>query len=89
MLALLGLYDGPASRYHAEVASRKGASLKEKMLDTGYALFLQQIRKVSEASNRHADELATALQPNEARKGKTKQVHFCAQRILRTIAHCP
>jgi hypothetical protein len=72
----LSQYETPASRYHADVAARKGAALKEKMLDAGYALFLQQMRKIYEAAVRHADELAKKLAPpSDAKEGSPGKQH--------------
>ena len=71
-----GQYEAPASRYHTEVAARKGAALKEKMLDASYALFLQQMRRIYEAAIQHADTLAKKLSPStsDAKEGKSPQV---------------
>jgi len=72
-------YEVPASRYHADVAARKGAALKEKMLDSVYALYLKQIRKVYEAAASHADELAKQLSPpTRSKESKTKQANVSA-----------
>lgn len=81
-----GQYEVPASRYHADVAARKGAALKEKMLDSVYALYLKQIRKVYEAAASHADELAKQLSPpTRSKESKTKQVG--SHTIKKTKAH--
>lgn len=74
----LSQYEAPASRYHTEVAARKGAALKEKMLDASYALFLQQMRRIYEAAIQHADTLAKKLSPStsDSKEGKSPQVEL-------------
>jgi hypothetical protein len=49
------------------------------MLDAGYALFLQQIRKVYEAAVHHADVLGKKLSPpTDSKEGKQTQVGLCS-----------
>jgi len=63
MRQALGLYDGPASRYSAEIASQKREILVSNMTEVLHTLFMRQMHVLLEKSTDFFEKLLAGLLP--------------------------